>query len=89
LVGVVHDENEGLGYSGELPARVVMMEHEERNSLTDLTSNFRHEQFEGEIKLRIAIPFDAWEPIDKGGSITTGARAHLARLAETGNGDMA
>jgi hypothetical protein len=89
LVGVVHYENEGLGYSGELPARVVMMEHEGRNSLTDLTSNFRHEQFEGEMKLRLALPCDAWESIGRGESITTGARAHLARLAEAGNGGMA
>ena len=89
LVGVVHDENEGLGYSGELAARVVMMEREESNSLTDLTSNFRHEQFEGEMKLRLAVPCDAWGPIGRGGSITTEARAHLSRLAETGNGDMA
>ncbi len=66
-----------------------MMEREESNSLTDLTSNFRHEQFEGEMKLRLAVPFDAWGPIGRGGSITTEARAHLSRLAETGNGDMA
>ncbi len=66
-----------------------MMEHEESNSLTYLTSNFRHEQFEGEMKLRLAVPFDAWETIGRGGSITTGARAHLARLAEAGNGGMA
>jgi hypothetical protein len=89
LVGVVHDENEGLGYSGELAARVVMMERKESNSLTDLTPNFRHEQFEGEMKLRLAVPFDAWEPIGREGPITTGARAHLARLAEAGNGGMA
>lgn len=66
-----------------------MKEHEERHSLTDPASNFRHEQFEGEMKLRLAVPFDAWEPIGRRGSITTGARAHLARLAETRNGDMA
>jgi len=89
LVGVVHYENAGLGYSGELPARVVMMEHEDSNSLTDPASNFRHAEFEAEMKLRLAVPFDAWEPICRGGSITTGARAHVARLAETGNGDMA
>ena len=65
------------------------MQHEERNSLTDPASNFRHEQFEGEMKLRLAVPCDAWGPIGRGGSITTEARAHLGRLAETGNGDMA
>ena len=43
-----------------------MMEREESNSLTDLTSNFRHEQFEGEMKLRLAVPFDAWGPIGRG-----------------------
>ena len=89
MVGVVHYENEGLGYSCELPARVVMMEHEGRTSLTDPASNFRHEEFEGEMKLRLAVPFDAWEPICRGGSITTGARAHLARLSEAGNGGIA
>ena len=66
-----------------------MMERKESNSLTDLTSNFRHTQFEGEMKLRLAVPFDAWEPIGREGPITTGARAHLARLAEAGNGGMA
>lgn len=66
-----------------------MMEHEERNSLTDPASNFRPEQFEGEMKLRLAVPLDAWEPIGRGGSITTESRAHLARLAEARNGDMA
>ncbi|GHC41241.1 hypothetical protein GCM10007291_48930 [Gemmobacter nanjingensis] len=65
------------------------MQHEERNSLTDPASNFRHTQFEGEMKLRLAVPFDAWEPIGREGPITTGARAHLARLAEAGNGGMA
>lgn len=65
------------------------MQHEERNSLTDPAPNFRHTQFEGEMKLRLAVPFDAWGPIGRGGSITTEARAHLGRLAETGNGDMA
>lgn len=44
-----------------------MMEREESNSLTDLTSNFRHEQFEGEMKLRLAVPFDAWGPIGREG----------------------
>ena len=65
------------------------MQHEERNSLTDPASNFRHTQFEGEMKLRLAVPCDAWGPIGRGGSITTEARAHLGRLAETGNGGMA
>jgi hypothetical protein len=38
---------------------------------------------------RLALPFDAWEPIGRGESITTRARAHLARVAGFGNGDMA
>ena len=66
-----------------------MMEHEDSNGLTDPASNFRHAEFEAEMKLRLAVPCDAWGPIGRGGSITTEARAHLGRLAETGNGDMA
>ena len=56
MVGVVHcwnDDNERLGYSGELPAGVVMMKHEERDSLTGIAFNFRHEHVEGEMR-------DAW-----------------------------
>ncbi len=92
LVGVVHrwnDDNERLGYSGELPAGVVIMEHEERDSLTGIAFNFRHEHVEGEMQRRLALPFDAWEAIGRGESITTRARAHLARLAESSNGDIA
>ncbi|MDP3197715.1 hypothetical protein [Tabrizicola sp.] len=57
--------------------------------MTDTDFNFRHEQFAGEMQRRLALPFDAWETIGRGDPITTGARAHLARLAESGNGDMA
>jgi hypothetical protein len=92
LVGVVHrwnDDNERLGYSGELPAGGVMMEHEERGSVTDTAFNFWYEHVEGEMQRRLGLPFDAWEPIGRGESITTRARAHLARLAESGNGEMA
>jgi hypothetical protein len=87
LVGVIHrwnDNNERLGYSGELPAGVVMIEHEERSSLTVTAFNSRHELIEGEMQRRLAFPFSAWEPIGRGESITAGARAHLACLA----GDM-
>ena len=66
-----------------------MMEHEERGSLTDTDFNFRHEQFAGEMQRRLALPFDAWEPIGRGESLTRRARAHLARVAGFGNGDMA
>jgi hypothetical protein len=76
-------------YSGELPAGVVMMEHDVRSSLTNAAVNFWHEPLEGEMQRRLDLPFDAWEPIGMGESITSGARAHLARLAEAGNGDMA
>jgi len=92
LVGVVHcwnDDDERLGYSGELPAGVVMMKHEERDSLAGKAFNFRHEHVEGEMQRRLALPFDAWEPIGRGEAITTRARAHLARVAGFGNGDMA
>ena len=92
LVSVVHrwnDDNERLGYSGELSAGVVIMEHEERDSPTGILFNFRHEHVESEMQRRLALPFDAWKPIGRGEAITTRARAHLARLAESGNGDMA
>lgn len=88
---VVHcwnDDNERLGYFGELPAGVVMMKHEERDSLAGKAFNIRHEHVEGEMQRRLALPFDAWELIGRGESLTTRARAHLARVAGFGNGDM-
>jgi hypothetical protein len=66
-----------------------MMEHEERGSVTDTAFNFWYEHVEGEMQRRLGLPFYAWEPIGRGESITTRARAHLARLAESGNGEMA
>lgn len=66
-----------------------MMEHEERDRLTGVAFNFRHEHVEGEIQRRLALPFDAWELIGRGDSMTTIARAHLARFAGSGNGDKA
>lgn len=92
LVGVVHrwnDDNERLGYSGAFLGSVVMMEHIERGSLTDTAFNFRHELVEGEMQRRLGLPFDARVPIGRGASITARARAHLARLAESGNGEKA
>ena len=41
--------------------------------------------FEAEVQRRLALPLDAWEPVPTGESITSGARAHLARRA-TGAG---
>jgi hypothetical protein len=65
-----------------------MMKHDERDSPTGAAFNFRHEHVEGEMQRRLALPFGAWEPIGRGESMTTRARAHLARLVEAGNGDM-
>jgi len=65
------------------------MKHEERDSPTGTAFNFRHEHVEGEMQRRLALPFDAWEPIGRGESLTRRARAHLARVAGFGNGDMA
>lgn len=62
LVGVVHrwkDDNERLGYSGELLAGVVMMEHEERGSVTDTAFSFWYEHVQGEMQRRLGLPFDA------------------------------
>lgn len=67
----------------------MMMEHEERGRVTDRAFNFWYEHVEGEMQRRLGLPINAWEPIGRGESITTRARAHLARLAESGNGEMA
>lgn len=45
--------------------------------------------FEAEVRRRLALPLDAWEPVRTDESITSGARAHLARLAKTGGGTAA
>ena len=45
--------------------------------------------FEAEVRRRLALPLDAWEPVRTDESITSGARAHLARLARTGGGTAA
>ena len=67
----------------------MMMEHEERASVTDTAFNFWYEHVEGEMQRRFGLPFGAREPIGRGESITTRARAHLACLAKFGNGEMA
>lgn len=45
--------------------------------------------FETEVQRRLALPLDAWEPVRTGESITSGARAHLARLAKVGGSTAA
>ena len=45
--------------------------------------------FEAEVQRRLALPLDVWEPVRTGESITSGARAQLARLAESGGGTAA
>lgn len=37
--------------------------------------------FEAEIRRRLALPLDHWEPIPEGVSFTADARAYLARIA--------
>ena len=69
--------------------RGVMMEDEGRGSVTGTAFNFWYEHVEGEMQRRLGLPFDAWELIGREKSITTTARAHLARLAESGNREMA
>ena len=45
--------------------------------------------FEAEVQRRLALPLGVWEPVRTGESITSGARAQLARLAESGGGTAA
>jgi antitoxin ParD1/3/4 len=45
--------------------------------------------FEAEVQRRLALPPDAWEPVRTGESITSGARAQLARLAKAAGGTAA
>lgn len=60
---------------------VEMMKREVRDGLTGIAFNVRHEHVEGEMPRRLALPLDSWQPIGSGESITTKARAHLARVA--------
>lgn len=41
--------------------------------------------FEVEVQRRLALPPEAWEPVRTGETITTDARKHLARRAQTGD----
>lgn len=43
--------------------------------------------FEVEVQRRLALPLDAWEPVNLTDSFTKDARAHLARRAQMGTGD--
>ena len=43
--------------------------------------------FEAEVKRRVALPLDVWEPIGTGSSLTSDARAHLAQRAQLGRVD--
>lgn len=45
--------------------------------------------FEAEVQRRLALPLDAWEPVQTGESIASGARARLAQLAKAGGGNAA
>jgi hypothetical protein len=62
-----------------------MIEHESRVNLTDTAFYCGCGQLEDEIQRRLALPLDAWEPISTEKSLTSRARAYLARLAESGN----
>ncbi len=42
--------------------------------------------FEAEVQRRLALPLDTWEPVRTGEAITSGARAHLARISSAGGG---
>ena len=37
---------------------------------------------EAELKRRMALPLDQWEPVGKATDVTAGARAHLASMAQ-------
>lgn len=37
---------------------------------------------EAELKRRMALPLDQWEPVGKSTDVTAGARAHLAAMAQ-------
>lgn len=43
--------------------------------------------FEAEVKRRLALPLDQWEPLMAGQSITAGAREHLRKLAKSDDAD--
>ena len=41
-----------------------------------------HSLLEAELKRRMALPLDQWEPVGKSTDVTAGARAHLAAMAQ-------
>lgn len=45
--------------------------------------------FEAEVQRRLALPLDAWEPVRTAETITSDARAHLARREKHGSGNAA
>jgi antitoxin ParD1/3/4 len=45
--------------------------------------------FEAEVQRRLTLPPDVWEPVQAGESLTSGARAHLARLTKAAGGPAA
>lgn len=45
--------------------------------------------FEAEVQRRLTLPLDVWEPVQAGESLTSGARAHLARLTKAAGGPAA
>lgn len=38
---------------------------------------------EAELERRLALPLDRWEPVGEAGTLTDGARAHLAAVRQT------
>lgn len=43
--------------------------------------------FEAEVQRRLTLPLDAWEPVRPGDTLTSDARAHLARRAQAKDGN--
>lgn len=43
--------------------------------------------FEAEVQRRLALPLNAWEPVRAGDTLTSDARAHLARRAQAKDGN--
>lgn len=43
--------------------------------------------FEAEVQRRLTLPLDAWEPVRAGDTLTSDARAHLARRAQAKDGN--
>lgn len=43
--------------------------------------------FDAEVQRRLTLPLDAWEPVRAGDTLTSDARAHLARRAQAKDGN--